>query len=148
MDQTQTTRYVSRFEPLALRPRLHRKGFLIHYLVHRGLPPRERPPRRICTTREYRTPFSNTASQPRGRPVAKQPNTPLSKRVTTKLQLHLSLEGVNNNLHLYQRGSKPITRSTSTKEGYNKSKGVYNLEASTTSNNLSFSTKQDPNRIG
>ena len=31
MDQTQTQRYVPRFEPLALRPRLHREGFLIHY---------------------------------------------------------------------------------------------------------------------
>ena len=65
-DQTLTTRYVSRFEPLALHPRLHhREGFPIHYL-----PPREPPPRRIFTTREYRTPLSNTASQSRGRPVA------------------------------------------------------------------------------
>ena len=32
VDQTLTTRYVSRFEPLALHPRLHhRVGFLIHY---------------------------------------------------------------------------------------------------------------------
>ena len=38
MDQTQTRRYVPRFEPLALRPRLHREGFLIH--------------------QEYRTPLS------------------------------------------------------------------------------------------
>ena len=120
MDQTQTQIYVSRFEPLALRPRLHREGFLIHYLVHRGLPPREPPPRRIFITREYRTPLSNTASQPRGRPVAKQQPTPLPKRVTTNL--HLTIEGANHNLNLYQRGSKPITRSTSTKEGYNKAR--------------------------
>ena len=37
MDQTQTQRYVSRFEPLALRPRLHhRVGFLIHYTPIEG----------------------------------------------------------------------------------------------------------------
>ena len=36
MDQTQTQRYVSRFEPLALRPRLHREGFLIHYTPTEG----------------------------------------------------------------------------------------------------------------
>ena len=112
MDQTQTQRYVSRFEPLALRPRLHREGFLIHYLVHRGLPPREPPQRRIFTTREYRTPLSNTASQPRGRPVAKQPQIPLPKSVTNT-KLHLTQEGANTNLHLYQRGSKPQPKSTS-----------------------------------
>ena len=30
MDQTQTPRYVSRFEHTALRPRLHTEGFPIH----------------------------------------------------------------------------------------------------------------------
>ena len=142
VDQTQTQGYVPRFEPLALRPRLHhRVGFLIHYLVHRGL-----PPRRIFTTREYRTPLSNTASQTRGRPVAKQPQ------------------------HLYRRGLQPpsstshkreqTTISTSTKEGANtnpiqqpqplpkreqhKKSRVYNKWYVSTTNLFPFSTKQDP----
>ena len=107
MDQTLTTRYVSRFEPLALHPRLHhRVEFPIHYL-----PPMEPLPKRIFTTREYRTPLSNTASQPRGRPIAKQPQTPLPKRVTSQTPP-------------LTRGSKPQPKSTSTKEGYHKAKGL------------------------
>ena len=111
MDQTQRPRYVSRFEPLALHPRLHhRVGFPIHYL-----PPREPPPRRIC----YNTRSTELLSQTPTSTEAKQQPTPLPKRVIqTKLhlslegannnQLHLSLEGVNHNLNLYQRGSNPI----------------------------------------
>ena len=116
MDQTQRPRYVSRFEPLALHPRLHhRVGFPIHYL-----PPREPPPRRICyNNRSTKLLSQTTTSQPRGRPLAKQP-TPLHKRVTTT-KLHLTQEGAKhqspplpkreqiptqyNNLNLYQRGS-------------------------------------------
>jgi len=121
MDQTQRHRYVSRFEHLALHPRLHhREGFPIHYL-----PQREPSPRRISySSRSTKLLSQTTTSQPRGRPLAKQP-TPLPKRFTTT-KLHLTQEGANTNLHLYQRGSKSITRSTSTKEGYNKNKGVYN----------------------
>ena len=40
-----------------------------------------------------------------------------------KSKLHLSLEGAIHNLNLYQRGSKPQPKSTSTKEGYHKAKG-------------------------
>ena len=36
VDQSQTQRYVSRFEHPALRPRLHTEGFLL--FVHTGLP--------------------------------------------------------------------------------------------------------------
>ena len=36
VDQTQTQRYVSRFEHLALRPRLHTEGFPL--IVHKELP--------------------------------------------------------------------------------------------------------------
>ena len=36
VDQTQTQGYVPRFEPLALRSRLHREGFLIHYTPTEG----------------------------------------------------------------------------------------------------------------
>ena len=138
MDQTQRPRYVSRFEPLALHPRLHREEFLIHYLVHRGLPPREPSPRRIFTIREYRTPLSNTASQPRGRPVAKQP-TPLPKRVTTKL--HLSLEGANHKpqpLPKREQTNHPINLY---QRGIQQEQGCLQLGGLATSNNL-FSTKQ------
>ena len=66
MDQTQTQGYVSRFEPLALRPRLHREGFPIHYTPTEGISTEED----LLQHKEYRTHLSNTASQPRGRPVA------------------------------------------------------------------------------
>ena len=119
MDQTLTTRYVLRFEPLALHPRLHhREGFPIHYL-----PPREPPPRRIFTIREYRTPLSNTASQPRGRPVAKQPQH-LYRRGLQIPTPPLTRGRKQQPTPPLTRGSKPTTRSTSTKEGYNKNKGV------------------------
>jgi len=36
VDQTQTTRYVSRFEPLLYVPAFMQKDF--HYIVHTGLP--------------------------------------------------------------------------------------------------------------
>jgi len=88
MDQTQTQRYVSRFEPLALHPRLHhRVGFPIHYL-----PPREPSPRRICYNTRSTELLSqtNTSSHKRGRPLAKQQ------------PIHLTLEGY-----------KPTTNSTS-----------------------------------
>ena len=126
MDQTQTQRNVSRFDPLPLRPRLHREGFPIHYLVHRGLPPREPLPRRIYTIREYRTPLSNTASQPRGRPVAKQQPIHLTLEGYKPTPTPPHQEGVNTTpINLYQRGVQQTRR-------------VYNLEPSTTSNNLFF----------
>jgi len=101
MDQSQRHKYVSRFEPLALHPRLHyREGFLIHYL-----PPREPPTRRICyNTKSTKLLSQTTTSQPRGKPT-----TNTSTEEVYNHQLHLTQEGVNNNLHLYQRGSKPIT---------------------------------------
>ena len=129
MDQSQRPRYVSRFEHLALHPRLHhRVGFSIHYLStedsHRGNLHREG----FVTT--LGVPNSslntNTTSHKRGRPLAKQP-TPLPKRVTTNL--HLSLEGAN------ESPDQPLPkRDTQSKEGLQ-------LRGSTTSNNL-FSTKQ------
>ena len=114
VDQTQRPRYVLRFEPLALHRRLHHHvGFPIHYNVHRGLPPREPSPRRIF----YNKGVPNSSLKHRltteGWHVAKQQPTPLPKRVY-------------NQTPPLTRGSKPITWSTSTKEGYNKNKGVYN----------------------
>ena len=143
MDQTQTQRYVSRFEPLALRHHLHREGFLIHYTPTEGTSTEED----LIQHKEYRTPLSNTASQPRGRPVAKQQPTNISTEEGIQTKLHLSLEGANHNLNLYQIGSKPITRSPLPKRDTTKIR-VYNLEATTTSNNL-FSHKQMIlNRLG
>ena len=84
-------------------------------LVHRGLPPREPSPRRIFTTRENRTPFSQIQPHRRGtttihlyrrgiRPVANTITNYLCWRgIQTKL--HLSLEGANTTpINLYQRG--------------------------------------------
>jgi len=80
--------------------------------------------------REYRTPLStNTTSTEaikhhkpplpkRDRPVAKQPQSTSPRGI--QIQLHLTQEGVNYNLNLYQRGSKPQPKLTSTKEGYTK----------------------------
>ena len=108
-------------------------------------------PRRIFTTREYRTPLSNTASQPRGRPVAKQPqhlyrrglqpisnstsprgskqqSPPLPKREQTPTQY--------NNLNLYQRGSNPIMKGFTTSD--HKRSQTQSL----------FPQTNDPNRIG
>ena len=132
-----------RFEPLALRPRLHREGFLIHYLVHRGLPPREPPPRRI---REYRTPLStnnlhrgkyNHHLNKRGRPLAKQPQSTSPRGIQNQSPTPPHQEGVNNNLNLnlYQRGSTHKER-------------VYNLVVSFNHKQFLFPQNKDPNRIG
>jgi len=101
MDQSQRYKYVSRFEPLALHPRLHhREGFLIHYL-----PPKEPPTRRVSST--LGVPISSLKQPPHNRGVNQQP-TPLPKRFTTTLQTPPHQEGVNTNF-------------TSTKEGTNQS---------------------------
>ena len=60
--------------------------------VHRGYPPREPSPRRICyNTRSTELLSQTTTSQPRGIPT-----TNTSTEEVYKLQLHLSLEGANN----------------------------------------------------
>ena len=86
-------RYVSRFEPLALHPRLHhRVGFPIHYL-----PPREPLPKRIYYNNGV--PNSSLKQPPHNRGVGPKP-----------IQL--------NHNHLYRRGIQTPLRSTFTKEGY------------------------------
>ena len=124
--KAQTPRYVTRFEPLALHPRLHhRVGFPIHCL-----PPREPLLKRICyNSRSTKLLSQTTTSQPRGRPVA---NTTTNPPHTW---------GIQTNTPPLTRGSKPIT---STKEGYNKNKGVYNKwfqRPQTISLSFLFSTK-------
>ena len=126
-------------------PAYHRVGFPIHYL-----PPGEPLPKRICyNSRSTKLLSQTTTSQPRGRPVANTTtNTSTEEGLQTNSTSHKREQ--TTILNLYRRGSRSITRSTSTKEGYNKSKSVYNEWFLSTTNNLSFlfSTKQDPNRIG
>ena len=122
MDQTLTTRYVSRFEPLALHPCLHTVKDFQSNISHRGNLYR----RGFVTTQGVPNSSlnTNTTSHKRGRPVAKQQPTPLPKRVTTT-KLHLTQEGANHR-------PQPLPKRDTTKAR------VYNLEATTTSNNLSF----------
>ena len=62
VDQSQTTRYVSRFEPLLYVPAFTQKDF--HYIVHTGLPTQGTSTEDLGnTTLEYTTPLSiNTTS--------------------------------------------------------------------------------------
>ena len=145
MDQTLTTRYVSRFEPLALHPRLHhREGFPIHYL-----PPREPLPKRICYNNGVPNSSlnTNTTSHKRGRPLAKQQ------------PIHLTLEGYKPTTNSTSpRGSKPqsqpLPRREQTPTQINLTKrdtrnqGVYNKWYISTTNHFLFSTNKDPNRLG
>ena len=58
MDQTQTPRYVSRFEPLLYVPAFTQKNF--HYIVHTGLSTQGTSTEDLGNTnREYTTPLSN-----------------------------------------------------------------------------------------
>ena len=58
---TQTTRYVSRFEPLLYVPAFTQKDF--HYIVHTGLPTQGTSTENLGNTnQEYTTPLSNTAT--------------------------------------------------------------------------------------
>ena len=79
MDQTQTTRFVSRFEHPALRPRLHTEGFLL--------------------TRLHRTPTQGTSTEDLGQ-YNREYTTPLST------EYNLSLEAMHNQhkYHLSQEG--------------------------------------------
>ena len=120
-------------------------------------PPREPPPRRICTTTGSTELLSQpiqapprqtiTTSHKRGRPVAKQPQSTSTEEGYKHQPTPPHQEGVNHNLNLYQRGSNQQPKSTSTKEGYHKWKGLqlggfHNLKQ------FLFPQINDPNRIG
>ena len=79
MDQTQTPRYVSKFEYTALRPRLHTEGFPL-----------------TCT---HRTPTQGTSTEDLGQ-YNREYTTPLST------EYNLSLEAMHNQHknHLTQEG--------------------------------------------
>jgi len=58
VDQSQTQRYVSRFEPLLYIPAFTQKDF--HYIVHTGLPTQGTSTEDLGnTTLQYTTPLSN-----------------------------------------------------------------------------------------
>jgi len=136
MDQSQRPRYVSRFEHLALHPRLHhRVGFPIHYL-----PPREPLPKRIC----YNTRSTKLLSQ-----------TTTSTEANNQPTTTSTEEAHNQHNHLYLRGIQTNTTPiTSTEEGFTKARRVYNkwLQRPQTQSFFLFSflfpQKQDPNRLG
>ena len=61
VDQTQTQRYISRFEPLLYVPAFTQKDF--HYNIHTGLPTQGTSTEDLGNTnREYTTPFSNNTT--------------------------------------------------------------------------------------
>ena len=92
VDQTQTQRYVSRFEHTALRPRLNTEGFLLtrpHRTSH------TRNPLRIWanTIWEYTTPLStNTTFTLRGKAQHKSP-LHLEGWALSQTTINLTLEG-------------------------------------------------------
>ena len=143
MDQTLTTRYVTRFEHLALHPRLHpRVGFSLSQL-----PPREPPPRRIS----YNSRSTELLSQqqpPHNRGVRPEANTTTNPHTSTEeahnhTQSPLSKRDPKpttqyNNLHLYQRGSN--TRN----QGFTTS----GISQPQTSFLFLFPQNKDPNSLG
>ena len=132
MDQTLTTRYVSRFEPLTLHPRLHhREGFPIHYL-----PPREPPPRRICYKGVPNSSLKHRLTTEGQARSQYNPLSPLPKRDTNTNSTSHQRDQTPI-LNLYQRGSNPIKARVFTTSGSKDHKLSFH-----------FSTKQDPNRIG
>ena len=60
VDQSQTTRYVSRFEPLFYVPAFMQKDF--HYMFTQGLPQRDIHQGITTLHLEYTTPLSNTTT--------------------------------------------------------------------------------------
>ena len=127
MDQTQTQGYVSRFEPLALRPRLHREGFLIHYTPTEGTSNEEDLYNTGST--ELLSQYNQTSTEVNintisTRGVGPQTTTITSTEEGYKLQLHLSLEGANQQPQPLPKREQAPTQFISTKEGYKKSRGL------------------------
>ena len=122
VDQTQTTRYVLRFEHPALHPRLHhREGFIIHYTPTEGTSTEEDLLQQWSTELLSQTP-------PHNRGVSQQP-TPLPKMFTTNSNSTsprgskqqspplLKRKQINHPINLYQRGIQQGTRVFTT-SGY------------------------------
>ena len=95
---TQTPRFVSRFEHLALHPRLHhRVGFPLSHL-----PPREPLPKRISYNSRSTELLSQYNNLHRGQ---QQPTTtPLPKRLTTNTITSHLRDTTQSPDHLYRRG--------------------------------------------
>ena len=92
MDQTQTLRYVSRFEPLLYVPAFTQKDF--YYIVHTGLPTQGTSTEDLGNTiREYTTPLSNKHNLfTRGKAQQLSP-LHLEGWALSQNNNHLSLEG-------------------------------------------------------
>ena len=154
VDQTQTHRYVSRFEHTALRPRLHTEGFPL--ILHTG------PPTQGTSTedlgkynREYTAPLSNKI-QPLHLKARHKANTisTLQMRVGTKQkQLSPHTWGIRHLANkptitstlrgiLIQPPQSPLTRGISTqspltREISQRKEGLQHLVISTTTNQFS-----------
>ena len=98
MDQSQTTRYILRFEPLLYVPAFTQKDF--HYIVHTGLPTQGTSTEDLGNTnREYTTPLSNN---------------------TTSTQ-----EVRHNNYHLYTQRDGHLAKQQSTSHQRDKAQSQY-----------------------
>jgi len=78
VDQTQTPRYVSRFEPLLYVPAFTQKNF--HY-IHTGIPTKGISTEEFAITNlEYTTPLSNTTTSTQETRHKAKTQLPLHKR--------------------------------------------------------------------
>ena len=97
LDQTQTQGYVSRFEPLALHPRLHhREGFPIHYRSTKLL------------SQPYNLQWGNTTTTlplpKRDKARSQQTQSPLPKRDPNTTSINLYQRGI----HKYKEGLQQV----------------------------------------
>ena len=92
MDQSQITRYVSRFEPLLYAPAFTQKDF--YYIIHTGLPTQGTSTEDLGNTIwEYTTPLSNKHNlYTRGKAQQLSP-LHLEGRALSQNKINLSLEG-------------------------------------------------------
>ena len=102
VDQSQTTRYVSRFEPLLYVPAFTQKDF--HYNVHTGLPTQGTSIEDLDNTNlEYTTPLSNN-NNIYTRDKAQQ-QSPLTRGIGTK---------PNNHNHLFTKRDRHKAKQSQT----------------------------------
>ena len=130
MDQTQTQRYVPRFKPLALRPRLHREGFPIHQgvpnsslnLTNATRQYKHNPPRKEGQALSQTTTITSTEEgykptlTPPHQEGVNQQSQPLPKREQITTPINLYQRGIQQNKEGTTSGvSQPQTKSFSHK---------------------------------
>ena len=140
MDQSQTQRYVSRFEPLLYVPAFTQKDF--HYIVHTGLPTQGTSTEDLGKySQKYTTPLSNKFNlYTRGKAQLQSPlhleGWALSQKIITSHQRDKAQSQHSNNHlytqrdtkttkhnlhnHFYTRGIPTNTRKVTTLGGLNK----------------------------